>query len=109
MAEVPEHRAVRLVEFAAQTLAVGGVALGEVDRDHAVVVTDHDVAVGAREQVEAQPPDRVASGGGILADHGEAQRVELDDQVPLGALGDREVGHSGRVGVIRAGFASASS
>ena len=91
VAEVTEHRAVRLVELAAQALAIRRVALGEVDRDHPVVVADRDAAVRAGEQVEAQSVHRIAAGGGILPDHRESEGVELHDEVPLGPLGHREI------------------
>ena len=74
-----------------------------------VVVPDDDAPVGAREQVEAQSVDRVAAGGGILPDHGEAEPVELDDEVPLGALGHREVGQTRARRRRWGGYGSASS
>ena len=98
-----EHRAVGLVQFAAQTFTVCRIALGQIDRDHTVVVADHDAAISAREQVEADPVHRVAAGRGILADHGEAEVVELGDQVPLGPLCERKVRQPGQLGVVRPG------
>ena len=73
------------------------------------VVPDDDAPVGAGEQVEAQSVDRVAAGGGILPDHREAEAVELDDEVPLGPLGHREVAQPDARRRRWAGCGSASS
>ena len=48
VAEVAEHRAVGLGELGPDLLAVGVVALGEVDGDHAVLVADDDVLLAGR-------------------------------------------------------------
>ena len=55
VAEVPEHGAVRLVHRLAQLLAVGVVALGQIEGDHAGVVTGDHAGAGAGEQVERHP------------------------------------------------------
>ena len=52
---VTEQGAVGLGQLLTHRLAVTGVALGQVDGDHAVVVAGRDRLLGAGEQVERQP------------------------------------------------------
>ena len=105
VAEVPEHRPVGLAEVLADLLAVGGLALGQVDGDQAVGVPDDDVLLDAAQQVEGQP----VLGVHVLADHREAEGVELEDDVPLRPLGRREVGDAAGVLVVGAGAGQAAA
>ena len=74
VAEVAEHRAVGLVELAAQASRDRPSSLSA----RSIVMTPSSCpittsAVGAREQVEAQSVHRIAAGRGILPDDGESE------------------------------------
>ena len=97
--EVTEHRAVGLGELGPDLLAVRGVALGQVDGDHAVVVPDDDVLVDAARAGRR----RAVLGVRRPADDRKPEAVELEDQVPLGPLGRREVLQPDGVVVTRPG------
>ncbi len=82
VAEMPEQRAVWLVHRHPQLFAVYVVALGEIQRDHTVVVARVHLLVLAGEQVECQAVLRV-----LVATHDrQLQLMELDDQPPFGLL-----------------------
>ena len=83
VAEVAEQGAVRLGHLDAHALTVGVVALGEVERDHPVDVTDGDVLGDAGQQVERQAVVGVV----VAGDDRQPEGVELDDQPALGRLG----------------------
>ena len=76
VAEVSEQRAVRLGHRDAQLLAVHVVALGEVQRDDAVLVAGEHLLKCAGQQIERQPVVRVL----VAADDGQLEVDEFDDQ-----------------------------
>ena len=92
VADVADHRAVRLAELGAALRADRVVGLREVDRDDAVGVPGHDRLPGARQQVEDELP---------LADR-EPDVHEHGQDAPLGSLGLREARQAGEVGVVGA-------
>ncbi len=95
MAEVTEHRAVRLVEHRPHLLAVRILCLGEVDRDDAVSVPDRHRFRHAREQVEGD-----AAGVVGAVENRDAELVELRDEVAFGAFGGSVVRDPLEVGVV---------
>ncbi len=95
VAEVAEHRAVRLAEPHAQRLAVGVEGLREVDRDHAVrVADDHGLAAAAGQQVEGQAalPLVVRHDGQAEGEQLHQQPAQVDGRVGELLQGDRVVG-----------------
>ncbi len=85
VAEVAEHRAVRLAEPDAQRFAMVVEGLGEVDGDDAVGVADHDRPRDAREQVEGQPALLLVVGNDGQAEFGESDRLVVSDLFPCRA------------------------
>ena len=80
VAEVAEHRPVRLAEADPQRLAVEVERLGEVDRDDPVgVPDDHALAAAAGDEVEPEPALAL-----VVRDDGQAEVQQLDEQPPLG-------------------------
>ncbi len=97
VAEVAEQRPVRLVHRHSQLLAVHVVALGEVQRDHAVLVTGEHLLELARQQVECESVIRVF----VAPDDRQLHLVQFDDQPSLRLLRDGERHHGLGVGLVR--------
>ena len=99
VAEMPEQRAVRLVHRFAQLCAVDVVALGQIQRDHTVVMAGEHLVLLAGQQVEREAVLRVF----VAAHDRQLQLVKLGDQPALGLLGIREGGHRRLVAIVSAG------
>ena len=95
--EMPEQRAIGLVHRHPQLLAMHVVALGEVDRDHPVVVAGHHLLLLAGQQVEREAVVVVL----VAPDDRQLEFVQFGDEPPFGLLGGRERGE--RLGVVVVG------
>lgn len=99
VAEVAEQGAVWLVHFYAQLLAMRVVRLGEIQRDHAVLVSGGDPVCRTGEQIERETGFRVL----VAADDRQSEFRQLHDQSALGRFGLGEGLQARGVEVVRAG------
>lgn len=95
VAEMTEHRPVRLAEGHPKPFAVSIQRFGQIDGDDAIGLTDRHLLVFRREQIETQP----AVGFEVRIDR-QPQRVQLDEHPALGLLGLGEPFERVRVVVI---------